>query len=89
MGPPRREQEERIFDGVGVRQKQPALAEIVEHESRQHDGEPSELDRPSAEMAHIRIHRLGAGERQEGGAEHGKGDAGSGMNQVRQRHSAG
>ena len=33
-------------------------------------------------MAHIRIHRLGAGEGEEGGAEHGEGDAGSCMNQI-------
>ena len=80
MGPPRREQEERVLGGVGVRQKQSSLAEIVEHESRQHHGEPSELDGHSAEMAHIRIHRLGAGECEEGGAEHGEGDARSAMN---------
>ena len=40
-------------------------------------------------MAHIRIHRLGAGEREEGGAEHGESDAGSRMNQVDRRRGAG
>src|SRR6266478_9713761 len=36
-------------------------------------------------MAHIRIHRLGTGEREEGGAEHDKTDARSGMSQIDQR----
>ena len=36
-------------------------------------------------MAHIRIHRLGAGQCQEGGAEHGETDARSRMEQIDQR----
>src|SRR5260370_16706789 len=36
-------------------------------------------------MAHIRIHRLSAGDREKGGAEHGKTDARSRMEQIDQR----
>src|SRR6476659_11027895 len=77
MRPSWYEQVERIFDRMGVCQQQSSLAEIVEHQRRRHDREPSELDRQPAEMAHIGIHSLRAGERQKGGAEHGEGDAGA------------
>ena len=70
---------------LGVGEKQRSLAEIVEHQSRQDDGEPAEADRQAAEMAHIRIHRLGAGDGEEGGAEHGETDARRRMEQVDQR----
>jgi hypothetical protein len=33
-------------------------------------------------MAHIGIHRLGSGEREEGGAKHGEGDSRSRVNEV-------
>ena len=36
-------------------------------------------------MTHIRIHRLSAGEREKGGAEHGETDARSRMKQVDER----
>ena len=70
MGPSRREQIERVLDRAGVGEKQRALAEIIEHQRGQDDGEPAEADRQAAEMAHIRIHRLAAGDGQEGGPEH-------------------
>src|SRR6478609_694108 len=82
MRPSWYEQVERIFDRMGVCQQQSSLAEIVEHQRRRHDREPSELDGQPAKMAHIGIHGFGARERQEGGAEHGEGDAGSCVTEV-------
>src|SRR6266550_7809783 len=75
----------RVLEGIGVGEEQSSLAEIVEEQRRQNDTEPAEADRQAAEMAHIRIHCLGAGEREKGGAEHGKTDARSGMSQKDQR----
>jgi hypothetical protein len=63
MEPPWHEQIKRILDGGGVCQKQCSLAEIIQHQSGENDGEPAEADRQPAEMAHIRIHRLSTGER--------------------------
>jgi hypothetical protein len=67
---------------VGICQKQSSLAEIVEHKSGQHDREPSHLNGQPSEMAHIRVHSLGARDREKGGAEHGECDTGSCVNEV-------
>ena len=45
----------------GSSQQQRALAEVVERERRQHEGEPRQADRPRAEVAHVGVQRLGAG----------------------------
>ncbi len=70
---------------LGIGQEQRSLAEIIQDQSGQDNREPAEADRQAAEMAHIRIHRLGAGDREKGGAEHGKTDARSRIEQVDQR----
>ena len=85
VGPSGGEQIERIGDRAGVGQEQRSLPEIVQDKAGQDDGEPAEADRQPAEMAHIGIHRLAAGDGQEGGAEHGETDAGSRMDEVAQR----
>src|SRR6202049_2268204 len=85
MEPSRREQIEWILDGAGVGQEQRSLAEIIQEESGQDEREPAEADRQAPEMAHIRIHRLSAGDREKGGAEHGETDARARMEQVDQR----
>ena len=47
---------------VGVEQQQRALAEVVEQQRRQHQREPGEADRPLAEVAHVGVERLAAGD---------------------------
>src|SRR5580704_6989553 len=68
----------------GSAREKRSLAEIIQDQSGQDDREPAEADRQAAEMAHIRIHRLSAGDREKGGAEHGESDARSRMEQVDQ-----
>jgi hypothetical protein len=58
-----------------VGQEQCALSEIIQDKTGQDDGEPAEADRLAAEMTHIGVHRLAAGDRQEGGAKHREADA--------------
>ena len=58
-----------MFDRLGMRQHQGALAEIVQEERRQDEEQPCALDRLSAEVAQIRIKRLAAGHDQEHRAE--------------------
>ena len=82
MSPSRCEAIKRVLESAGVEEKQPSLAEIVEQQRRQDDTKPAETDRQAAEMAHIRIHRLGTGECQKGRAENGKTNARSGMKQI-------
>ncbi len=48
----------------GVAQDQGTLAEIVEHQGGQDQAQPGDADRLAAEMAHVGIERLGAGDRQ-------------------------
>jgi hypothetical protein len=64
-----REQVERILDRRGIAEDQRALAEIVEQERREYEKEPRAADRPLAEMAHVRVERLDARDRQHDGAE--------------------
>ena len=53
-----------------VDQQQRALAEVVQQERGQHEREPGEANRPLAEVAHVGVQRLAAGDRQEHRAEH-------------------
>ena len=46
----------------GFEQQQRALAEVVEHQRRQHQPEPGQPDRPPAEVAHVGVQRLAAGD---------------------------
>ena len=70
--PRRRQQEERLLGGRRVGQQQRALAEVVEQQRRQHQREPGDADRPLAEVPHVGIERLAAGDDQEHRAEHGE-----------------
>ena len=76
---------ERIGDRARVGQEQRALSEIVQDKAGQNDGEPAEADRRPTEMTHIGVHRLTAGDGQEGGAEHGKTDGRFRVEEVAQR----
>src|ERR1041384_8387525 len=58
-------------DGLRMMLFRPSsLPEIVEHQRRQRDGEPRELDRRVAEVPKVRIQCFAAGDGQEDGAEH-------------------
>ena len=70
--PAGRQQEERLLGGARVAQQQRALAEVVEEQRRQHQREPGDADRPLAEVPHVRVERLAAGDDEEHGAEHGE-----------------
>ena len=39
-----------------------ALAEVVQHQRREHQPEPRDADRPFSEVPHVGVERLGAGE---------------------------
>ena len=58
-----------------VVEDQRALAEVVEHQRREDDEEPGAADRRAAEVAHVGVERLGAGDRQHDGAERDERDA--------------
>ena len=53
----------------GLLQHQRALAEVIADQRRQDEEQPGELDRLAAEMAHVGVERLRAGDRQEDEAE--------------------
>ena len=57
---------------AGLRQQQRALAEVVQQQRRQHQREPGDADRPLAEVAHVGVERLAAGDDEEDRAEHGE-----------------
>ncbi len=61
--------EERIVDEFGVLDEHRGLPHVVDHERRHADHEPCRGDRDAAEMAHVRIERLGAGDRVDDGAQ--------------------
>ena len=61
---------ERALERAGLHQQQAALAEIIERERGQGDGEPGDADREATEMAHVGVERLAAGHRQERAADH-------------------
>src|SRR5712692_7209242 len=46
-----------------------ALAEVVEHEGRQHHDEPREPDRTAPEVAHVGVKRLGSGDGEHDGPQ--------------------
>ena len=71
--PVRAEQKERIVAARRVAEHQRALAEIVQHQGRQDEEDPAPADRLGAEMAHIGVERLGAGDRQHHRAQHDEG----------------
>ena len=50
---------ERAVHRLGVDEHERALAEVVQHQGRQHNREPVEPDRSAAEMAHVGVERLG------------------------------
>ena len=54
---------------AGVLQQQRGLAGVAQQQGRQHDGVPGRPDRVAAEMPHVGIQRLTAGDRQEHAAE--------------------
>ena len=60
---------ERAVDRLRVAQQQRPLAEIVEHQRRQHDAQPGVADRQPAEVAHVGVERLGPGHRQHDGTQ--------------------
>ena len=45
-----------------VDEQQRALADVVERQRREHQDEPGQADRPRAEVAHVGVERLGAGD---------------------------
>jgi hypothetical protein len=64
--------EERVGDGAGVAQDERPLTEVAEHERREDEGEPRQADGPCAEVAHVGVERLAAGDREHDDAEDGK-----------------
>ena len=60
---------ERIGDRGRIGEQQRALAEVVEQQPGQDEAEPGEPDRQAAEMAHVGVERLGAGDREHDRAE--------------------
>ena len=58
------QQEEGAVDRRGVAQDQRALAEVVEGQGREHEQEPGAADGRRAEVAHVGVERLGAGDGQ-------------------------
>ena len=54
------------------------MSEIIEDESGKHHGEPRQLDREAAEMAHIGVERLAAGDGERDSPEHDKAGGRSG-----------
>ena len=72
-----------------MRQHQRALAEIVQHQRRQHQTEPGKPDREAAEMAHVGVERLAAGHRQHHRAQRDEGHqrvVGNEVRRVGRRH---
>src|ERR1700738_3892178 len=82
MGPSRCQQIERVLDRARIRKQQRSLAEVIEQQTGQNNAEPAEADRQSAQMAHIRLHRLTAGDGEEDRAEHREPDSRRGLSQV-------
>ena len=68
-GPARQQQEERRGDGARVAQDERPLTEVVERQRREDEEEPGPTDRWPAEVAHVRVQRLGAGDAQHDRAE--------------------
>ena len=62
--PVRRQQVERVADCAGSAQDQRALPEVVEDASGEDQEQPRPGDRPAAEVPHVRVQGLGAGDGQ-------------------------
>jgi len=73
--PARRQQIERVARGFRIAQQHGALAEIVEHQCRQHQDEPGAGDGLAAEMAHVGVQRFGARQCQHHGTQDGNANA--------------
>ncbi len=58
-----------LDEALGVGQDQPALAEVVEDQRGEDEREPALADRVRAEVAHVGVERLGAGDREHDAAE--------------------
>ena len=76
QAPVGRHQEEGIADRLGIAQQQRALAEIAQRQRRHHHAEPGAADGGTAEVAHVGVQRLGAGQRQHHGAQQHEADPG-------------
>ena len=55
---------------AGIEQQQRSLAQVVQKERRKHERKPRQADRMAAEMSHVRVQRLAAGDDEEHGAKH-------------------
>ena len=67
--PARRQQVERVTRRFRVLQQQGALAEVVQHQRRQHQDEPGAGNRLATEVAHVGVQRFGTGQCQHHRAE--------------------
>ena len=56
-----------------MRDQQRALAEVIEHQRRRRDAEPRPADGLLAEVSHVRVERLGAGDGEQHRAQHDEG----------------
>ena len=65
----REEAKERVVERARVAHQERALAHVVEGERGQDDAGPGDLDRAPAEVAHVGVERLGAGEREDDRAD--------------------
>ena len=69
---PRRHHHEEGLRRLRVDEQQRALAEVVQQQRRQHHAEPGDTNRTLAEVPHVRVQRLAAGDDEEDRAEHGE-----------------
>ena len=60
---------EGVLDGVGLGDQQRALAEVVEQQAGQHESRTSRAGSGCAEVAHVGVEGLAAGDDQEHRAE--------------------
>src|SRR4051794_945948 len=65
LGPARNQQEERVRDRARVTEDERGLAEVVQHQGREDHEEPRPADRRPAEVAHVGVQGLGAGDHQD------------------------
>ena len=63
---------EDVLGGHALVEHDGGLAGVIEHQARKHDGRPRQPDRPGAEMAHVGVERLGAGDAEEDAAQDGE-----------------
>ena len=70
--PSRRQAVERIAGGFGIVNEQGPLPEVVQEQRHPDEAEPVDLDRPLAEMSHVRVERLSSRRDKEDGTENEK-----------------